>query len=48
MRQVARFMARALESREDDAAMATLASEVQEFAAAFPVPGITDREKVSA
>jgi glycine hydroxymethyltransferase len=48
MRTVARFIARALESREDEAALAGLAAEVQEFAGAFPVPGITDREKVSA
>ena len=48
MRTVARFIARALESREDEAALATLGAEVQEFAAAFPVPGITDRERVSA
>jgi glycine hydroxymethyltransferase len=48
MRSVARFIARALESREDETALAALASEVQEFASAFPVPGITDRERVSA
>ena len=48
MRTVARFIARALESRDDEAALATLGAEVQEFAAAFPVPGITDRERVSA
>jgi glycine hydroxymethyltransferase len=48
MRTVGRFIARALESRDDEAALATLGAEVQEFAAAFPVPGITDREKVSA
>lgn len=48
MRTVARFIARALESREDEAALATLAQEVQEFAVAFPVPGITDRQTVSA
>jgi glycine hydroxymethyltransferase len=48
MRTVARFIARALESRDDEAALATLGAEVQEFASAFPVPGITDRERVSA
>jgi glycine hydroxymethyltransferase len=48
MRTVARFIVRALESRDDEAALASLASEVQEFAGAFPVPGITDRERVSA
>ena len=48
MRQVARFIVRALESLEDEAAMAALATEVVEFAAGFPVPGITDRAAVSA
>jgi glycine hydroxymethyltransferase len=48
MRIVARFISRALESREDEAALIGLAAEVQEFAASFPVPGITDRERVSA
>ncbi len=48
MRQVARFLVRALASYEDEAAIASLAAEVSEFAAAFPVPGITDRAAVSA
>ncbi|HEY8767449.1 MAG TPA: serine hydroxymethyltransferase [Dehalococcoidia bacterium] len=48
MRQVGRFIARALESPEDEAAIAALRDEVAEFAGAFPVPGITDRAKVSA
>jgi glycine hydroxymethyltransferase len=48
MRQVGRFLARALESRDDEAAVAALAEEVIEFASAFPVPGITDRAPVSA
>ncbi len=48
MRQVARYLVRALESYEDEAAMAALATEVAEFAGAFPVPGITDRATVSA
>jgi len=48
MRQVGRFLARALESRDDEAAVAALAEEVVEFASAFPVPGITDRAPVSA
>jgi len=48
MRTVAGFIARALESKDDEAAMTALAAEVQEFASAFPVPGITDRERVSA
>jgi glycine hydroxymethyltransferase len=48
MRQVGRFLARALESADDEAAVAALAQEVVEFASAFPVPGITDRAAVSA
>jgi glycine hydroxymethyltransferase len=48
MRQVARYIVRALESHEDEAAIAALAAEVAEFAAGFPVPGITDRAAVSA
>jgi len=48
MRTVAGFIARALESKDDEAAMTALSAEVQEFASAFPVPGITDRERVSA
>ena len=48
MRQVGRFLARALESHDDEAAVAMLAEEVIEFARAFPVPGITDRAPVSA
>ena len=48
MRQVGRFLARALETRDDEAAVASLAEEVIEFASAFPVPGITDRAPVSA
>jgi glycine hydroxymethyltransferase len=48
MRQVARYIVRALESHEDEAAMAALGTEVAEFAAGFPVPGITDRAAVSA
>jgi hypothetical protein len=39
---------RALESHEDEAAIAVLRDEVAEFAGAFPVPGITDRATVSA
>jgi glycine hydroxymethyltransferase len=48
MRQVGRFIARALESHEDESAIAVLRDEVAEFAGAFPVPGITDRATVSA
>jgi glycine hydroxymethyltransferase len=48
MRQVGRYIVRALESHEDEAAIAVLRDEVAEFAGAFPVPGITDRATVSA
>ncbi len=48
MRTVARFIATAIDNREDDAALARLRAEVEEFAGAFPVPGITDRERVTA
>jgi glycine hydroxymethyltransferase len=48
MRQVGRYIVRALESHEDEAAIAVLQDEVAEFAGAFPVPGITDRATVSA
>ncbi len=48
MRTVARYIATAVEKREDEAALATLRAEVEEFAGAFPVPGITDRAPVGA
>jgi glycine hydroxymethyltransferase len=48
MRTVARFIATAVESRDDEAALARLRTEVEEFAGAYPVPGITDREAVTA
>ncbi|HEY5638800.1 MAG TPA: serine hydroxymethyltransferase, partial [Dehalococcoidia bacterium] len=48
MRSVAGFFARAIEERDDDAALARLRAEVEEFAGAFPVPGITDRAGVAA
>ncbi|RLC57290.1 MAG: serine hydroxymethyltransferase, partial [Chloroflexi bacterium] len=48
MRAVAGFFARAIEVRDDDAALAKLRAEVEEFAGAFAVPGITDREGVAA
>ena len=48
MRTVGRFIARTVEAREDEAALEALRSEVEEFAGAFPVPGITDREAVRA
>jgi glycine hydroxymethyltransferase len=48
MRTVARFIATAIDSRDDEAALETLRREIEEFAGAFPVPGITDREKITA
>jgi glycine hydroxymethyltransferase len=48
MRTVARFIATAIDNRDDEAALEKLRREVEEFAGAFPVPGITDREKVTA
>jgi glycine hydroxymethyltransferase len=48
MRTVAGYIARALESREDEAALESLRAEVEEFAGAYPVPGITDRAAVTA
>ncbi len=48
MRTVARYIATAVEKREDEAALAGLRAEVEEFAGAFPVPGITDRAPVGA
>ncbi len=48
MRTVAGFFARAIEERDDDATLARLRAEVEEFAGAFPVPGITDRQSVAA
>jgi glycine/serine hydroxymethyltransferase len=48
MRTVAAFIARAVEHREDEAQLAALRQEVEEFAGAFPVPGITDRTPAPA
>ena len=48
MRTVARFIAAAIENRDDEAALERLRAEVEEFAGAYPVPGITDREAVTA
>jgi glycine hydroxymethyltransferase len=48
MRTVAGFFARALEVRDDDSALAKLRAEVEEFAGAFTVPGISDRQGVTA
>jgi glycine hydroxymethyltransferase len=48
MRTVAHYIASAIENREDAAALESLRAEVEEFAGAYPVPGITDRETVVA
>jgi glycine hydroxymethyltransferase len=48
MRTVAGFFARAIDGRDDETLLASLRQEVEEFASAFPVPGITDRAPVSA
>ncbi len=48
MRTVARFIASAIENRDDEAALAGILAEVEEFAGAYPVPGITDRAAVTA
>jgi glycine hydroxymethyltransferase len=48
MKSVAGFFARAIENREDEAALETIRREVEEFAGAFPVPGITDKTGVAA
>jgi len=48
MRTVARFIAATIDNREDEGALEKLRREVEEFAGTFPVPGITDREKVPA
>jgi glycine hydroxymethyltransferase len=48
MRTVAGYIARAVANREDEGALAKLRAEVEEFAGAFPVPGITDRQAVGA
>jgi hypothetical protein len=47
MRQVGRFIAQALESHEDEAAIAALRDEVSKPAAAALLPGTTGRAKVS-
>jgi glycine hydroxymethyltransferase len=48
MRTVAGFIARAIDNHENEDALARLRSDVEEFAAGFPVPGITDREREAA
>jgi glycine hydroxymethyltransferase len=47
MRQVARFISRALATGGDEQQLAVIRREVEEMAAAFPVPGVTDRAKVA-
>jgi glycine hydroxymethyltransferase len=48
MRTVAGFIARTVDVREDEAALESLRTEVEEFAGSYPVPGITDRATVTA
>ena len=48
MKTVAGFIARAIDGRDDEAALEALRNEVEEFAGAYPVPGITDRAGVTA
>ncbi len=48
MRQIAAFIARAIESRDDERALEGIRRQVVEMASAFPVPGITDRARVGA
>lgn len=48
MRQIAGFIARAIESRDDERALEGIRRQVVEMASAFPVPGITDRARVGA
>lgn len=43
MRRIGRWIARTLENVDNDAELARIRAEVTEFAAAFPVPGITPR-----
>jgi hypothetical protein len=45
---VAGFIARTVDVREDEAALESLRTEVEEFAGSYPVPGITDRAAVTA
>jgi glycine hydroxymethyltransferase len=48
MRRVGAFIAQALDAGDDEGALETIRSEVEEMASAFPVPGITDRATVRA
>ncbi|TMB97004.1 MAG: serine hydroxymethyltransferase [Chloroflexi bacterium] len=48
MRQIGRLIALALESAGDEQALTTIRHEVLELAGAFPVPGISDRARVTA
>ena len=43
MRHIARLIDAALQGRDDGAALARVRAQVRELAAAFPVPGISDR-----
>jgi glycine hydroxymethyltransferase len=48
MRAVAGLIARALDTGGDEAALAAVKREVIELASGFPVPGISDRQRVTA
>src|SRR3990170_2826967 len=46
MREIGRFIAQAIERREDENTLAALRRQVEEMASSFPVPGISDRAEV--
>ena len=48
MREIGRFIAQAIERRDDEGALAGLRRQVEEMASSFPVPGISDRAEVRA
>jgi glycine hydroxymethyltransferase len=48
MRRIAALFAEALDNVDDEAALDRIAAQVREMAAAFPVPGISDRMAVGA
>src|SRR3990172_5418093 len=48
MRQIAAWFAEAIDSIDDADALDRIAAQVRDMATAFPAPGITDRERVTA
>jgi glycine/serine hydroxymethyltransferase len=48
MRAVAALIARALDTGGDEAGLAAVKRDVIDMASGFPVPGITDRQRVTA